>query len=58
MKKKQRSLLVTIGTIALIAFIAYLLLKNVRDVVTDKVAKRVSKDIAKETVSKASGYLR
>jgi uncharacterized membrane protein len=58
--KKQQSLLFKIAIIAVIALVAYVVFKNIRNIVSDKVSKRISKDMAKETIGQVSplGFLR
>ena len=47
----------TLIIIAVVAAIAYFVLRNVRSMVVQNVSERVSKDIAKETVDRATGML-
>jgi uncharacterized membrane protein len=56
--KKHKSLMLKIAAIAAIALVAYFVFRNMRDIVSDKVSKRISKDMAKETVGQVSGFAR
>lgn len=58
MNKKQKDLLKKIVIIGAIAIVAYFVLKNVRNAVTDRAASNYSKDIAKDAVSKAKRFAR
>lgn len=58
MNRKQKDLAKKIAIITGIAIIAYFVLTNIRNAVTDRAAGNYSQGIAKDVVSKAKGLKR